>query len=48
VEIERRPIPVAQEALREGVDLWLPLIGAAVVLSMLELSAARRWAGEEK
>jgi hypothetical protein len=48
VETERRPIPLAQEALREGVDLWLPLIGAAVILSMLELSAARRWAGEDQ
>jgi hypothetical protein len=48
VDLERRPISQAQEALREGVDMWLPLIGAAVVLSMLELSAARRWAGGDE
>ena len=48
VDPERRPIPLAQEALREGMDMWLPLVGVAVVLSMLELSAARRWAGGDE
>jgi hypothetical protein len=31
--------------MRSGIDLWLPLLGGVIVLSMIELSATRRWAG---
>lgn len=48
IDPERRPPNVAQEGYREGLDLWLPLVGLAVVLSVIELSATRRWAGRDE
>ena len=46
IDPDRRSPAVRQELAREGMDLWLPILGAAIVLSMIELSATRRWAGE--
>ncbi len=40
-----RTLAAAQESVRSGIELWLPLLGAVIVLSMVELSATRRWAG---
>src|SRR5262249_9795103 len=40
---QRQPLPAEQEAARAGTELWLPLLGGAMVLSILELSATRRW-----
>jgi hypothetical protein len=48
LDAERRPLPAEQEAVRAGTELWLPLLGAAMVLSVVELSATRRWAGKEQ
>ena len=45
IDPDRRAIPVAQESVRAGWDLWLPLLGCAIVLCVLELSATRRWSG---
>jgi len=45
IDPDRRAIPVAQESIRAGWDMWLPLLGCAIVLSVLELSATRRWSG---
>jgi hypothetical protein len=42
---DRRPLPAAQEAARGGLELWLPLLGTVLALSIVELSATRRWAG---
>ncbi len=47
IDPESGAVTVAQDAYRNGMELWLPLVGVAVVLSMIELSAARRWAGRE-
>ena len=47
IDSERRTPAVSQEIVRGGIDLWLPLLGGAIVLSMIELSATRRWAGRE-
>ena len=45
IDPERRNSAISQESARSGLDLWLPLLGMAIVLSMVELSATRRWAG---
>jgi hypothetical protein len=47
IDSEHRSPAVAQERIRAGVDLWLPLLGMAIVLSVVELSATRRWLGEK-
>ena len=47
IDPDRHAIAAAQEEGRRGWDLWLPLLGGAVVLSMVELSATRRWLGRE-
>jgi hypothetical protein len=47
IDAARRAPAAAQEAARSGVDLWLPMLGAAIVLGMIELLATRRWAGGE-
>jgi hypothetical protein len=46
MDSERRSPAVSQERIRAGVDLWLPLLGVAIVMSIVELSATRRWLGE--
>lgn len=38
-------LAASQEAFRSGIELWLPFLGAVIVLSVVELSATRRWAG---
>ena len=45
IDAERRAPALSQEMMRSGIDLWLPLLGGVIVLSMIELSATRRWAG---
>ena len=47
IDPDHRAPGASQEAARSGFDLWLPLLGVAIVLSMVELSATRRWAGRE-
>jgi hypothetical protein len=44
---QHQPLAAEQEAARAGTELWLPLLGGAMVLSILELSATRRWAGRD-
>jgi len=41
IDPDRVRIPVAQESIRAGWDMWLPLLGCAIVLSVLEGFATR-------
>ena len=47
IDPQGRTLAVSQDAFRSGIELWLPLLGAVIVLSIVELSATRRWAGRQ-
>ena len=47
IDPQGRTLAASQEAFRSGIELWLPLLGAVIVLSIVELSATRRWAGRQ-
>ena len=46
IDPARQTVSTAVAAARGGHELWLTLVGAVIVLGLIELMAVRRWAGE--
>ena len=45
VEADRRTIAVAQDVARGGWHLWIALVPCVIIVSLAELTLARRWSG---